>query len=52
MEKIASFTINHLSLLPGVYVSRKDRVGEKHVNHVQRLYLCPAKSLDRDTAQC
>lgn len=24
MKKIPSFTINHLSLLPGVYVSRKD----------------------------
>lgn len=24
MEKIASFTINHLELLPGIYVSRKD----------------------------
>lgn len=24
MEKIASFTIDHLSLMPGVYVSRKD----------------------------
>lgn len=24
MKKIASFTIDHLSLLPGVYVSRKD----------------------------
>ena len=28
MEKIASFTVNHLVLLPGVYVSRKDKVGE------------------------
>ena len=28
MEKIASFTVNHLTLLPGVYVSRKDTVGE------------------------
>lgn len=28
MEKIASFTVNHLDLLPGVYVSRKDKVGE------------------------
>lgn len=28
MEKIASFTINHLELLPGVYVSRKDRFGD------------------------
>lgn len=27
MEKIASFTIDHLRLQPGVYVSRKDRVG-------------------------
>ena len=26
MEKIASFTVNHLTLLPGVYVSRKDNV--------------------------
>lgn len=25
MEKIASFTINHLDLLPGVYVSRQDK---------------------------
>ena len=28
MEKITSFTIDHLKLLPGVYVSRKDKVGE------------------------
>ena len=27
MEKITSFTINHLSLQPGVYISRKDPVG-------------------------
>lgn len=26
MEKIASFTIDHLKLLPGIYVSRKDNV--------------------------
>ena len=28
MKKIASFTVNHLDLYPGVYVSRKDIVGE------------------------
>ena len=28
MEKIASFSINHLDLLPGIYVSRKDKAGE------------------------
>ena len=27
MEKIASFTIDHIKLEPGVYVSRKDTVG-------------------------
>lgn len=31
MEKITSFTIDHLRLLPGVYVSRKDRVGSQWV---------------------
>ena len=29
MEKIASFTIDHLKLLPGVYISRKDKVGQQ-----------------------
>lgn len=29
MEKIASFTVNHLDLLPGIYVSRKDHVGQE-----------------------
>jgi S-ribosylhomocysteine lyase len=28
MDKITSFTINHLDLYPGVYVSRKDNIGE------------------------
>lgn len=27
MKKIASFTVNHLELLPGIYVSRKDSIG-------------------------
>ena len=31
MEKIASFTINHLELYPGIYVSRKDNIGENIV---------------------
>ena len=29
MEKIASFTVDHLRLLPGLYVSRRDRVGRE-----------------------
>ena len=31
MKKIASFTVNHLTLLPGIYVSRKDHVGAEVV---------------------
>ena len=31
MEKITSFTINHILLHPGVYVSRKDLAGETTV---------------------
>ena len=27
MDKIASFTVNHLDLLTGVYVSRQDKIG-------------------------
>lgn len=29
MEKIASFTIDHIKLKPGIYVSRKDHVGSE-----------------------
>ena len=31
MEKIASFTIDHDNLLRGIYVSRKDRIGDDTV---------------------
>ena len=31
MEKITSFTIDHIRLQPGLYVSRKDRVGMETV---------------------
>ena len=31
MKQIASFTINHLKLLPGIYVSRKDQVGAETI---------------------
>ena len=31
MEKIASFTIDHIKLLRGIYVSRKDAVGGEMV---------------------
>ena len=31
MEKITSFTIDHIKLVPGVYVSRKDPVGNEMI---------------------
>ena len=31
MEKITSFTIDHIKLQPGLYVSRKDKVGQETV---------------------
>ena len=31
MEKIASFTIDHIKLEPGIYVSRKDYIGSEAV---------------------
>ena len=31
MEKITSFTIDHIKLQPGLYVSRKDKVGAETV---------------------
>lgn len=31
MKQITSFTINHLKLLPGLYVSRKDSIGSETI---------------------
>lgn len=31
MKQIASFTIDHLKLFPGVYVSRKDKIGNETI---------------------
>lgn len=31
MKQIASFTIDHMRLLPGVYVSRKDKIGSETI---------------------
>ena len=31
LQKITSFTIDHLKLLPGLYVSRRDKIGAETV---------------------
>ena len=41
MEKIASFNIDHTKLRPGVYVSRKDRVGLETVTTFDLRFTIP-----------
>lgn len=51
MEKIASFTINHLLLEPGIYVSRKDRVGEEVLTTFDLRLTTPNKEPVMNTAE-
>lgn len=43
MEKIASFTVNHIDLLRGIYVSRKDSVGSGMVTTFDLRWKVPNK---------
>ena len=43
MEKIASFTVNHIDLLRGIYVSRKDLVGNGMVTTFDLRWKVPNK---------
>ena len=52
MEKIASFTVNHLKLMPGIYVSRKDHVGEGIVTTFDLRLTAPNREPVMNTAEC
>ena len=52
MEKIASFTINHLKLLPGVYVSRKDAVGSETLTTFDLRMTAPNREPVMNTERC
>lgn len=52
MEKIASFTIDHIRLKPGVYVSRKDKVGEGVVTTFDLRMTSPNDEPVMNTAEC
>ncbi len=41
MKKIASFTIDHIRLLPGVYVSRTDKVGKEIITTFDLRFTAP-----------
>ncbi|MDD3403177.1 MAG: S-ribosylhomocysteine lyase [Hespellia sp.] len=51
MEKITSFTINHLSLQPGIYVSRKDPVGDQVITTFDLRMTSPNEEPVMNTAE-
>ncbi len=51
MEKIASFTVNHLNLMPGIYVSRKDHVGENVITTFDLRMTAPNREPVMNTAE-
>ena len=51
MEKIASFTVNHLDLEPGIYVSRKDKVGQETLTTFDLRMTAPNKEPVMNTAE-
>ena len=51
MEKIASFTVDHLKLLPGIYVSRRDRVADGVVTTFDLRMTAPNREPVLNTAE-
>lgn len=51
MEKIASFTIDHNKLQPGVYVSRKDKVGAEVITTFDLRMTSPNEEPVMNTAE-
>ncbi len=51
MEKIASFTVNHLDLLRGVYVSRRDQIGVEVITTFDLRMKVPNKEPVMNTAE-
>lgn len=52
MEKIASFTVNHLLLEPGIYVSRKDYFGDTAITTFDIRMTKPNTEPAMNTAEC
>ena len=51
MEKITSFTIDHIKLEPGLYVSRKDKVGAETVTTFDLRFTNPNEEPVMNTAE-
>lgn len=51
MEKIASFTIDHIKLQPGIYVSRKDHIGSEVITTFDLRMTSPNEEPVMNTAE-
>ena len=51
MEKIASFTVDHIKLQPGIYVSRKDKVGAETITTFDLRMTSPNEEPVMNTAE-
>ena len=51
MEKITSFTIDHIKLRPGLYVSRKDKIGQETVTTLDLRLTSPNDEPVMNTAE-
>ena len=51
MEKITSFTIDHIKLQPGVYVSRKDPIGDQTITTFDLRMTSPNEEPVMNTAE-
>lgn len=51
MKKIASFTIDHIKLQPGVYVSRKDHIGDEVITTFDLRMTSPNEEPVMNTAE-
>lgn len=51
MKKIASFTIDHIKLQPGIYVSRKDFVGKEVITTFDLRMISPNEEPVMNTAE-
>ena len=51
MEKIASFTVDHIKLQPGIYVSRKDTVGQEVITTFDLRMTSPNEEPVMNTAE-
>ena len=51
MEKIASFTIDHFKLQPGIYVSRKDTIGDQVITTFDLRMTSPNEEPVMNTAE-